>query len=124
MAVTKTSFSEEDGRTKFLENTDPNRPLSRYNKIRLLVREDNIPVQESWDVIEIPELAEDRFFQVTRPFAHRPDIISLLFYGTEQLYWVIAFANFMIDPFAETVTNKRLRIPDPENLFTSVLVAT
>jgi hypothetical protein len=122
VAVTVTSFSEEGGRTKFLDNEDINRPLSRYNKIRLLIREDNIPIQESWDKVEIPELSEDRFFQVTRPFAHRPDIISLIHYGTEQLYWVIAFANGMIDPFAETITNKRLRIPDPDNLFTSVLV--
>lgn len=122
MATTLISFSEEGGRTKYLNNEDINRPLSRYNKIRLLIREDNIPVQETWDRVTIPELAEDRFFQVTRPFAHRPDIISLLFYGTEQLYWVIAYANTMIDPFAETITNKRLRIPDPDNLFTSVLV--
>jgi len=108
--------------TEFIENKDPNRPLSRYNKLRILLNEDDIPVLESWDPPEIPELAEDRFFEITAEFAHRLDLVSLMFYGTEQLYWVIAYANDMIDPIAETVVGVKLRIPDRENLFQTVLV--
>jgi DNA-binding beta-propeller fold protein YncE len=113
--------SEEGGRTAFIDNRDPNRPLSRYNKIRLLLTEGNIPVQETWEPPDIPELPEDRFFEVSREFANRPDLISLMFYGTEQLYWVIAYANSMTEPYAQTTVNKVLRIPDRENLFQSVL---
>ena len=120
MSLTK-SYSEEDGRTKFIENVDPNRPLSRYNKTRLLLNEGNIPVQETWVPPNIPIMPNDRYFQVTKPYAHRPDIISKEFYGTEHLYWIIALANNMIDSFAETIVGKRLRIPDPDNIFATVL---
>lgn len=109
------------GKTEFITSKEPNRPLSRYNKSRLLLNQDSIPILESWDPPDIPELPEDRFFEVRREHAHRPDLISLMFYGTEQLYWVIAYANQLIDPFAETVVGLKLRIPDRENLFNTVL---
>lgn len=114
-------INEEDGRTKFLEQQEITRPLSRYNGIRLLLTDDNVPVQETLDKISIPDLEEDRFFEVEQPFAHRPDLISLKFYGTEQLYWIIAYANDMVDAFAETHVGRRLRIPDRENVFESIL---
>lgn len=107
--------------TKYLDNKEPNRPLSRYNKIRLLLNDDNIPVQETWDALDIPELPQDRLFKVTREVAHRPDLISLDYYGTEKLYWVIAYANKLTDPFAETIVGLQLRIPDRENIFQTVL---
>jgi len=111
----------DTGRTSYIENNDPNRPLSRYNKIRLLLDANGVPVQETWDHIDIQELPEDRFFEVTAEYAHRPDLISLYFYGTEQLYWVIAYVNGLIDPFAETVVGLKFRIPDQSNLFQTVL---
>ena len=116
------NINESGGRTKYLENQEISRPLSRYNGIRTLLTDDCIPIQETWGPIDIPELDEDQFFEVTQEFSHRPDLISLKFYGTEQLYWVIAWANDMIDPFAETYRGRRLRIPDRENVFETVLV--
>lgn len=113
--------SEANGRTLFVENTKPSQPLSRYNKIRMLLREDGIPVQETFDRPDIVTSSADRFFEVTQPFVNRPDLVSRLYYGTEQLYWVIALANDMIDPFIETTVGKQLRIPDRDTLFTTVL---
>lgn len=115
------NINEEDGRTKFLDQQEITRPLSRYNGIRLLLTDNNVPIQETLDPIDIPEMEEDRFFEVTQEFAHRPDLISKKFYGTEQLYWIIAYANDMIDAFAETHTDRRLRIPDRENVFETIL---
>lgn len=130
--ITLTSGSDsavlDDDQLKYVENKDPNRPLSRYNKIRLLLTKgdrlqgvDPVIVQESWEPPTIPVLPNDRYVQVLPEWENRPDIISLEFYGTEQLYWVIAFANGMTDPFAETYIGRRLRIPDRENLYHDVL---
>lgn len=112
----------------YLENRDPNRPLSRYNKIRLLLTKgdqdnsiDPVPVQESWDPPEIPELPSDTFFEVTKAEEHRLDLVSLKVYGTRHLYWIIAYANKMVDPFAESIVGKKLRIPNKENLLQTVL---
>jgi hypothetical protein len=112
----------DQGKTVFLENTEQSRPLSRYNNIRLLLNADRIPVQETWEMDEIDENSRDRYFEVTAEYAHRLDLISLLFYGTEQLYWVIAFANKLTEPFAQTVVGLKLRIPDRETVFQSILV--
>lgn len=106
----------------YIKNNDENRPLSRYNRIRYLLSSDSIPVQESWDSPDIPELNTDVFVKVKPEWEHRPDLISLAFYGTLRLYWVIAWANKMTDPIAETIIDKELRIPDPEFLFQSVLI--
>jgi hypothetical protein len=114
----------EDGKTVFIESTEPHRPLSRYNSLRLLLNDDRIPVLETWEMDEIATSSKDRYFEVTGEFAHRPDLVSLMFYGTEQLYWVIAWANEMTEPFAQTVVGKRLRIPDREIVFQTILVAS
>lgn len=116
-----TNTETAEGKTIYIENTDPNQPLSRYNKIRLCLNDQGIPVQEAWEMEELPELPTDRFYEVTQEFAHRLDLISLKYYGTAQLYWVIAFANKMIDPIAETVVGVKLRIPDREYVFQTVL---
>jgi hypothetical protein len=113
---------DEQGKTVFIDNTEPNRPLSRYNGIRLLLNANRIPVQETWEMDEIEENEGDSYFEVTAEYAHRPDLISLLFYGTEQFYWVIAFANKLMEPFAQTIVGLRLRIPDRETVFQTILV--
>lgn len=113
---------DSKGKTAFQESTEPSRPLSRYNNIRLLLNSDRIPVQETWEMDEIGANDRDQFFEVTAPFAHRPDLISLQFYGTEQLYWVIAFVNKLSEPFAQTIVGLRLRIPDRDTVFQSILV--
>jgi hypothetical protein len=110
------------GETQFIANDDPAQPLSRYSKCRYLLTEDGNVIQETWDPPTIEESIEDQLFEVTIEYAHRPDLISLMYYGTEQLYWVIAYANEMIDPFAETVVGLKLRIPDRDKVFMSILV--
>lgn len=122
MADSNPIKENEQGKTVFLESTEPSRPLSRYNNIRLLLNANRIPVQETWEMDEIEENERDRYFEVTAEFAHRPDLISLYFYGTEQFYWVIAFANKLSEPFAQTRVGLRLRIPDRDTVFQTILV--
>lgn len=118
----------DDDEVKYIDNKQPNRPLSRYNKIRFLLTKgdkpnsiDPVVIQESWDPPTIPVLPNDRYVQVLPEWENRPDLIALEFYGSEQLYWVIAYANGMTDPFAETYIGRRIRIPDRENLYHDVL---
>lgn len=118
----------ENDVVKYIENTDINRPLSRYNKIKLLLTKQDkystiqpAAIQESWSPPNIPVLPNDRYIEVLAEWDHRPDLISDEFYGTLHLYWVIAYANGMIDPFAETYIGRRIRIPDGENLYRDVL---
>lgn len=123
MSESNTLKEDGQGKTVFIENNEPSRPLSRYNNIRLLLNANRIPVQETWDLDEIAENDRDSYFEVTAEFEHRPDLISKQFYGTEQLYWVVAFANNMTEPFAQTIVGCKLRIPDRDTVFQTILVA-
>ena len=42
----------------------------------------------------------------------RLDLVSLKFYGTTALWWLIAYANNIIDPFIEVVAGSVIIIPD------------
>jgi len=119
---------EQQDTVKYIDNKDQNRSLSRYNKIKLLLTKndllnaiESVAVQESWDPPTIPVLDSDRYVDVKPEWEHRPDLIALAMYGSEQLYWVIAYANGMTDPFAETYIRRQLRIPDRENLYYDIL---
>jgi hypothetical protein len=109
------------GKTQFLNNKEPNISLSRYNKIRLLLNDESIPIQETWDKPNIQLDATDAYFEVTEEYAYRPDLISLKYYGTEQLYWIIGIANNMEDAFAQTYVGAKLRIPNRDYVFNSLL---
>jgi len=122
MAESNTIKEDSQGKTVFIENQEPNRPLSRYNGLRTLLNANRVPVMETWEMDEIEESEDDTYFEVTAEYAHRPDLISQIFYGSEQLYWVIAFVNLLTEPFAQTVVGKRLRIPSRENVFQAILV--
>jgi len=106
----------------YIDNKDPNRSLSRYNNIKLFVGIEGYAVQETWDNPEIPERNDDTFHVVEAGEEYRPDLISLKYYSTSKLYWVIGVANNMIDPFAETTPGMRLRIPNRDYLFTTILI--
>lgn len=120
-------YKEEDTVT-YIQNRDPNRPLSRYNKIRfLLSKKDNLnnieayPIQETWDPLTIAEYSTDSYLEVPPEFDHRPDLIARKYYGNEHLYWIIAYANKMIDPFAETYIGRKLILPSRETIFQDIL---
>lgn len=56
---------------------------------------------DSYVLYTIPQFAENRI-----------DMISYIHYGTVQLWWLIAQYNDMIDPSAEIVMGKVIRIPN------------
>ena len=44
-------------------------------------------------------------------YAHRPDLISNIFYGTPAYWWLILEANNIDDPFEGLNVNDRIIIP-------------
>jgi hypothetical protein len=101
----------------FVMNPDTGRPTSRYNLIRLYVNQESRMVQETWDRLPITPQPEDGYHEVVASEAHRPDLLALAYYGDLNLYWVLAQANQMTDPFAETTVGKKLRIPNSTYVF-------
>jgi len=55
--------------------------------------------------------SEDIKFTVTGELQYRLDLISMKFYGTPHLWWLIAYANSIVDPFTEVIVGLRLVIP-------------
>ncbi len=53
----------------------------------------------------------DTLYRVTQSGQRRLDLISHLYYGTSELWWVIAFVNNLVDPIAGVSAGADLRIP-------------
>jgi hypothetical protein len=62
-----------------------------------------------------PDLT-DGSFTVTQGFENRLDLISNNFYGTQDLWWVIAMVNDIMDPLLGVQVNTILRIPTKTRL--------
>lgn len=65
----------------------------------------------------------DAVIEVTQPVEHRLDLLAYQFYGTPDLWWVIAEINQLLDPFTEVVVGKELRLPQRERLFNALSVS-
>jgi hypothetical protein len=44
-------------------------------------------------------------------YAHRPDLISNVFYGTPKNWWLLMYVNGINDPFEGFKVNDRILIP-------------
>lgn len=53
----------------------------------------------------------DRYVNIDISKEHRLDILSNVYYHTPLLWWVLALANNIRDPFNEVFVGKTLRIP-------------
>jgi hypothetical protein len=107
--------------TTYLDAMGSDKSLSRYKYTKTLIDINNAPVQESW----FRELFEDRdddiFYQVPPECEFRPDLISESVYGVAWLYWIVAFAAGMVDAFAETYVNRKLRLPSYDYVYTNII---
>ena len=48
---------------------------------------------------------------VPNGFEHRPDLISNVFYGTPENWWLLMLVNNITDPFEGFKVNERILIP-------------
>ena len=53
----------------------------------------------------------EKYFDVQAKYIGRLDLISQAIYGTVELWWLLAWANGIVDPFTEVIPGLRLVIP-------------
>ena len=112
LAGTRTYFREMKYLPKVIYKN-----ASRYSNLRTI--QDDITKKihhESWNQQAINISEEDQYFTVTKREEGRLDIISSMYYGTPRFWWVIALANYLIDPF-DVPYGVTLRIPPKQSLF-------
>lgn len=89
----------------------------RYRNLRTIQDEKTNNIHhESWNQQAIKLSDDDQYFTVTNYEKDRLDIISNMYYGTPRFWWVIAIANYLMDPF-DVPVGVTLRIPPKENLY-------
>jgi nucleoid-associated protein YgaU len=60
--------------------------------------------------------ASDTLYTVTQAGEKRFDLISKIFYGVPDLWWVIALVNNIQDPLSGVSAGTKLRIPTKDRL--------
>ena len=68
----------------------------------------------------IPESEDDLYHEVTAGEAGKLDTLSYYYYGTVNLWWVIASANGVLNPLRVEAGTK-LRIPSIEKVYQEVI---
>ena len=96
------------------------RYVSRYSKIRRIQNNDTGEIfHETYNNYSIPEKDSDTFFTVNNAVENRLDIISMKYYKSPIMWWIIAIANNIIDPFSELPTGTVLRIPELTSVYST-----
>ena len=96
--------------------TTPQNRTSRYRNLdRLLDDESNLYV-ETAEPVKVPTSPTDTFHIVTKKDENRLDLISWQYYGNSLLWWVIAEASDIVDPF-DVPRDTVLRVPDKSTIF-------
>ena len=108
-----------------VNNSDRYPATSRYKSARYFQR--NIPgvgmfvEPETWTPPAIKPSPNDYFTLVGSGEAGRLDLVAARVYRMEQLWWVIAYVNNIIDPFTEVVAGMTLRYPRFSDVVSKVL---
>lgn len=92
---------------------------SRYKNLRTIKDEETGKIHhESWNQQAIPLSSDDVYVTVTNETENRLDIIAYQQYGSARYWWILALANYIIDPF-EIPTGSTLRVPPLLSLYKS-----
>ena len=73
---------------------------------------DNLP--------DFEEDIHDIYYVIESSLQYRPDLISLKFYNTTKLWWVIIKANNLEHPVQDLTAGTTIRIPDPNKVLREV----
>jgi hypothetical protein len=102
---------------KLIENLEYNSSDSRYKKYKKYF--DNTGrffYNELPSIISIPTTEKDSYYNVGVKSLNRLDLIAHMFYKNSKLWWVIAEANNIIDPY-DIPVGVTLTIPDTSSLY-------
>lgn len=91
--------------------------ISRYKNVRRIQDESTGKIyHETMNQYLVDESKDDIIFEVNVETENRLDMISQIYYTTPKYWWVIAQANYIIDPF-DVPYGTRLRIPSLTSLY-------
>ena len=83
---------------------------SRYTNNPLFIASSDL-ILNTFERRAYQEQADDTYYTVQGDRQFRLDLISQDSYGTTELWWLIAWANQIVDPFTEVTVGVRLIIP-------------
>lgn len=89
---------------------------SRYNRCYRYRDSDGNEFLETQDKINIPNSKEDLYMTVTEGEKDRLDLVSNRYYNTPLLWWVIALASDIFDPY-DVPVGTVLRIPPMSTIY-------
>jgi hypothetical protein len=89
--------------------------VSRYCKYRQILDKSEAYI-ETFNETKIPMSEQDKFHVVLTEQENRLDIIANIYYNDPSLFWVIALANELPDPFI-VLPGTILRIPPNISLY-------
>lgn len=89
---------------------------SRYGNSRQIMDLMGNMYFESFNSVSIKETSGDKYYTVSIKDENRLDIIANNCYGTKDYWWLIAFANDIIDPFS-VERGRVLRIPPLSSMY-------
>lgn len=69
------------------------------------------------EIVDIPVNANDKYHTVESHETTRLDLIAAKYYRNPLMWWIIAQANNIYDPFEEIEAGTLLRIPALESLY-------
>lgn len=66
------------------------------------------------ELVQVEQLTTTDTIRVTEAIKYRPDLLSLKYYGTYHLGWLIALHNNFLDPVFDFEVGTLVRIPSLE----------
>lgn len=71
---------------------------------------------------DIPAYTDDIFYEVTKNYEHRPDLLAYDLYGDQNLWWVFAVRNRNIikDPVYDLTAGTKIYLPKQSTLTTAL----
>lgn len=98
-----------------VRTTDENR-LSRYRNLARILDDAGDQYIETSEPVTVPRSADDTFHIVTEKDKNRLDLVAWQYYGNYLLWWVIAEASEIRDPF-DVPVDTVLRVPRKDRIF-------
>lgn len=90
----------------------------RYKNCKILVdKETGETLLSTREIQDIPVHSNDNYYRVEVNEINRLDLIAYKYYNNPLLWWVIAQANNIIDPFEELEIGTLIRVPCIESLY-------
>ena len=101
---------------RFKSKTTNENRNSRYRKLDRLLNDDDEEYIETSEAISISVSNTDSYHIVTQKDVNRLDLVAYQYYNNSLLWWVIAEASNITDPFNVPI-NTVLRIPDKSTIY-------